>query len=272
VVPRFVDGPNGRLLVTSFLPPQSCQDQGAVLCLPPFGEELNKTRRMLALQGRALAQRGITFVLPDLFGTGDSEGEFVEASHERWHSDMQFIVAWLEAQKFQSVAILAVRYGSLLLDSCIETASIDAAKVALWNPVMSGKTLLTQFLRTKVAAAMSTGEKTSVRALREQIARDGEIEVAGYSLSADMLSSVDSASLATLDIEPPVELLWADTGTFTTELAPAKARELQAHWSEKGIDINYRRIKGPQFWLSPEISEVRELIDLTSQFFGTSGS
>src|SRR5689334_9630124 len=59
----------------------------AVLVLPPFAEELNKCRPMLAAQARALAAAGLDVLLVDLFGTGDSDGEFVEARWERWQQD-----------------------------------------------------------------------------------------------------------------------------------------------------------------------------------------
>jgi len=54
--------------------------RGAVLYLHPFAEEMNKSRRMAALQSRMLAARGIAVLQIDLFGCGDSSGDFGDAS------------------------------------------------------------------------------------------------------------------------------------------------------------------------------------------------
>jgi pimeloyl-ACP methyl ester carboxylesterase len=42
----------------------------------PFAEEMNKSRRMAALQSRALAAQGYAVLQIDLFGCGDSGGDF----------------------------------------------------------------------------------------------------------------------------------------------------------------------------------------------------
>jgi hypothetical protein len=47
--------------------------------VPPFAEEMNKSRRMIAEVGRRLEGSGVGMLLVDLFGTGDSEGEFAQA-------------------------------------------------------------------------------------------------------------------------------------------------------------------------------------------------
>ena len=49
---------------------------GAVLYVHPLAEEMNKSRRMAALQARALAASGWVVLQVDLFGCGDSDGDF----------------------------------------------------------------------------------------------------------------------------------------------------------------------------------------------------
>ena len=63
--------------------------------LPPFAEEMNHSRRMATLQAHRLAALGIDVLVVDLFGTGDSAGDFADARWETWQEDAKAAVAWL---------------------------------------------------------------------------------------------------------------------------------------------------------------------------------
>ena len=60
------------------------QMRGQIVYLHPFAEEMNKSRRMAALQSRALASAGFAVRQLDLLGSGDSEGDFGDASWDLW--------------------------------------------------------------------------------------------------------------------------------------------------------------------------------------------
>ena len=49
--------------------------RGAVVHVPALFEEMNKSRRMVALQARTLAAAGFAVLRIDLHGCGDSSGE-----------------------------------------------------------------------------------------------------------------------------------------------------------------------------------------------------
>ena len=53
--------------------------KGSILYIHPFAEEMNKSRRMAALQARALAKAGYAVLQLDLLGCGDSSGDFGDA-------------------------------------------------------------------------------------------------------------------------------------------------------------------------------------------------
>ena len=59
----------------------------------PFCEEMNKARRMAALQSRRLAALGYSVLQIDLFGCGDSSGDFADA-REIWKRP-QIALDWL---------------------------------------------------------------------------------------------------------------------------------------------------------------------------------
>ena len=64
----------------------------------PFCEEMNKARRMAALQSRRLAAAGYAVLQIDLFGCGDSSGDFADATWETWKQDLRIALGWLKSQ------------------------------------------------------------------------------------------------------------------------------------------------------------------------------
>src|SRR5882672_8203208 len=68
--------------------------RGAVLYVHPFAEEMNKSRRMAALQSRALSAAGFAVLQLDLFGCGDSSGEFGDATWDDWVADIVEAAGW----------------------------------------------------------------------------------------------------------------------------------------------------------------------------------
>lgn len=264
--PQFVDGPNGALLFSSFLPRALSDCRKAIICLPPFAEEMNKSRRMLALQGRRIADKGTMFLLPDLTGTGDSGGAFEDADLGLWRRDVQFAVEWLRTRGIEDIGFLALRFGSLLLGAALAASGQPAHKAVLWNPALSGAALLKQFFRTRLAADMQGGIKTTVEELRARLASEGQMEIAGYFLSQQLVESMDAAGIEDLDPGSPLELLWVDTSPVAGGDANPKTRTLLTRWADNGVDAAYRRVQGQPFWMSPEIKEVDELLEITADF------
>lgn len=227
---------------------------------------MNKSRRMLALQGRRLAEDGTMFLLPDLTGTGDSGGVFEDADFGVWQEDVRFAIEWLQDRGIEQIGFLALRFGSLLVDTALEATGQARHDVVLWNPVVSGTALMKQFFRTRLAADMQDGKKTTVDELRDRLVADGQMEIAGYFVSRQLVESLDSASIENLKHGSPLNVLWADTSPVAGDEPNPKTRSLLERWSENGIESTYRRVLGQPFWMSPEIKEVDELLEVTARF------
>lgn len=108
---HYVQGSRGKIFILLRQPPRP---KSAVLVVPPFAEEMNKSRTMLTRLSRALALRGVATVVPDLYGTGDSEGDFAEASWEIWQDDLQCASAWCMSRGIAVSGLLAIRFGAAL--------------------------------------------------------------------------------------------------------------------------------------------------------------
>ena len=86
--------PNGERLCV-YHAPTAGLPRAAVVYVHPLAEEMNKSRRMAALQSRALAAVGCAVLRIDLHGCGDSSGDFADASWEDWVDDVVAACGWL---------------------------------------------------------------------------------------------------------------------------------------------------------------------------------
>ena len=164
----FLPVASGRLFCLLHRPENETPAKGAVIYVHPFAEEMNKSRRMAALQARAMAAAGYTVLQVDLLGCGDSSGDFGDAT---WESGIENLVeagAWLQDRTRQPLCWWGSRAGSLLAAAAAERIG-QPCRMLLWQPVMLGKHYLQQFLRLKIAGdLLGGGAKGAMERIREQ--------------------------------------------------------------------------------------------------------
>lgn len=240
--------------------------RGAVLYLHPFAEEMNKSRRMAALQSRAFAQNGFAVLQMDLFGCGDSCGDFSAARWEFWKEDVESGLVWLaERQPGAPIYLWGLRLGGLLALDVACTHSVDG--IILWQPVISGKQCVNQFLRTRLARGlMDGGDMASTAGLRAQLIGHGSIEIAGYELAAALVHALDRCEAS--QMRPRTRLVeWIATSTPAEGSAAAIAARMQAAWRDS--EVRFRHVAGPPFWATTEITESHALLGVTLDSFGS---
>ena len=98
VKPFFLSTPRGRRLALHHPGTRPDQPLGLVVHVHPFAEEMNKARRMAALQARALAAEGFAVLQIDLMGCGDSEGDLADTRWDDWLDDVAHATTWLRQQ------------------------------------------------------------------------------------------------------------------------------------------------------------------------------
>jgi len=76
---------------------------------------MNHTRRAAALLARALAGSGWGVLQVDLFGCGDSDGEFRDASWKTWVDDLITAFDWLQERVGGRVGLVGIRLGDYSL-------------------------------------------------------------------------------------------------------------------------------------------------------------
>ena len=234
-----------------------------MLYVHPFAEEMNKSRRMAAMQSSALAEAGWTVLQIDLFGCGDSEGDFGEASWQQWVADVAEAGTWLGEQTGHAICLWGLRVGCLLARQAAEGIS-PSPPLLLWQPVLSGRQALQQFLRLKVTGqilAETASDRVGVRELRERLASGETLEVAGYTLSPALALGLEAAELAAPAAH--TRAAWLEVAASApAAVSPAAKAKIDA-WRGAGHELGTTAVVGPTFWQTQEIAECAELIAAT---------
>lgn len=266
--PFFLPAATGHRFCLFHAPAAGVSGRGAVVYVHPFAEEMNKSRRMAALQARALAAAGHAVLQMDLHGCGDSSGDFADASWEGWVDDVRLACDWLQQRSGSVPWLWGLRAGCLLAAEAAHRSGA-AHGLLLWQPVVSGRQYLQQFLRLKLAGGLTRGgdqagaggPATATAGLHEKLARGETVEVAGYGLSGALANGLARAVLAFPPMSPRV--VWLDVSARTDGALSPLAERTLAEWQAAGRCASARQVCGPAFWQTAEIAESPALLAAT---------
>lgn len=240
-------------------------DGPGIVYAHPFCEEMNKARRMAALQSRQLAAAGYAVLQIDLFGCGDSDGDFVDARWETWKQDLRLALEWLKSRSHGPLGLWGLRLGATLAADVARDASLALEQLVLWQPVVNGELLLTQFLRLRLAAEMLAdgAAQSGVRELRESLRGGRTQEIGGYDLHPRLAGDIDALRLA--ELVPVVKRVHCleISASADPKLSPASQRAMDA-WRAKGLDVRAAAVEGEPFWSTLEITECKALLAATA--------
>lgn len=244
-------------------PARRTEPRGCVLIAPPFAEELNKSRRMLALAAERIAAAGFAVLHVDCFGCGDSSGDFADATWDEWIADLQRGYDWLASRYDRPFWILGVRAGALLAVETLPHLE-RSPNLVFWQPVVSGGQYLMQFLRLKFASEfIGDGSKqSSTRALVEQLAAGELLEIAGYSVTQKLATALGKSELRLPHGFNGNIACFEIVTSVRNELRPA-LRTCVELWRGSGLNVVTKNLTGVQFWQTQQITEAPEVIDAT---------
>jgi exosortase A-associated hydrolase 2 len=252
-----------------FHPPAPGPCRGALLYVHPFADEMNKSRRVAALQARELAAAGFGVLQIDLYGCGDSSGDFSDARWELWKQDLAAGHKWLTARLGEPVSLLGLRLGALLALDYAADCALPLARIVLWQPVQSGAIFLKQFLRLLTANDILSDDKgTEKRAggasLRDTLIGGQMLEVGGYEIAPALGAAIDAQDAAKLAVTRcPVD--WFEVVSALDRPESVAVTRLAGRWREQGVTLQMHRVVCPPFWATQEIAEAPELVAATTQ-------
>ena len=262
----FLDTNNGRRFCLFHPVGENIKCRSTLLYVAPFAEEMNKSRRMLALLARNLAQQGVAVLILDLYGCGDSDGELKDASWKQWKDDLGTAFSWLRQRCDAPISLLGLRLGGLLALDFIRNSKHQVDQLILWQPVLNGQQFLTQFLRLKLANDILSDSKQhsgSTQAIRQQLSEGEIVEIAGYEISSKLSTSIDALKASDfLPLNIPVHWLEIQSDSDAA-LAPAKQTIID-YWQQHQVRVLLEQIAGIDFWMTQEISICETLIERTT--------
>jgi exosortase A-associated hydrolase 2 len=264
IAPEFVAADDARLFAVLRRPAGTAA--GAVLIVPPLAEEMNKTRRLASLLADRLAARGVASISFDLSGTGDSSGEFAQATWRNWLRDVQVIAAWAGARGVPVTSVLGTRAGCLLAAAWQVESRATLRQVVCWQPVVDGARYVDQILRSRVAASLSgAGPREHAAGLRQMLARDGRLEIGGYEWPAGLLHDLEVLKLAPLYAQSSAPIDWVEVPRGEdAPLQPAYAQATE-QLRQAGRQVRVTRVAAEPFWTSVEVVAPPALVDATAQ-------
>ncbi len=197
-----------------------------LLIVPALFEEMNRTRRLLALVGAALAVTGVRTWLPDLPGTGDHAGTADAMDVERWRAAIAAVAR--EAGRCRAPHLIAVRGGALLVDGA------GAASLYRLAPPADGTRPLRDLWRARAAAEREAGGTATPATLEAGSVAGETIEAAGYAITARLAAQMRALPLP----------------------APACPARTAATTAGAGVDVV---LPGPPPWLQAEPGDLAPL-------------
>jgi len=155
-------------------------DGGArLLIIQPLLEEMNRTRRLLAQTGAALATLGVVSWLPDWPGTGDhAEPDFSVTRARAAAADA--------ARAIGADGVLAVRGGALFVP--------EGVPALLFAPA-EGAAILRDLLRARVAADAASGAGSTMAQLEARLTAGEALDLAGYPMTAALADALRAATV-----------------------------------------------------------------------------
>jgi exosortase A-associated hydrolase 2 len=264
--PFFLKAERGKRFCI-FHPPHPARAlRGGFVYVHPFADEMNRSRRMAAMQARAFADLGYGVLSIDLFGCGDSAGETGDACWAAWHSDLDLALRWLEDCLAVRAGLWGLRLGALLALDFMHRDPGRVGAAVLWNPIVSGKSFMTQFLRLRlgsdITAEGDAAAGTGVNAMRAALQSGHTLEIAGYDIGPALgpaIDALEAGALAPLGV--PVH--WLEIIRSADSALPPIQAGVADEWRRKGVALHLETVPGLPFWATPELSTSAALLAAT---------
>ena len=192
----FFDAGPHRLFAALHPVHASARRDTGVLLVHPFMEERQDSHPVLKNLALDLAAQGFSALRFDLYGHGDSAGEWSEATVDHWLEDIANATALLKRETGASkVALMGLRFGATLAG--LSARALAPEHLVLWQPVSKGAAYGTDLLRANIAAEMVLHKRAGVsrEVLIERLGKGENINLFGYEFSPAQYNGLQAIDL-----------------------------------------------------------------------------
>lgn len=250
-------------------PKDSSSEAGNVLYVHPFAGEMLASRNVITAVSRQLVGLGFGVLVVDLYGCGDSSGDFGDARWEIWRDDLQVASRWLQEQGGERLSLWGLRLGALLALDFAAYSQDTYERIVLWQPVLSGELMLNQFLHMNLSAEDGNAGlqgRIGTREERKNLIAGEAIEVAGYRLPAELVWAIDRLELGMPAMRSPAPVHWTEFVLSKQALDGASLSVIEA-WKARGVSVSADTVAGSPFWLFPHSMDAQHLAEPVRKAF-----
>lgn len=248
IEPVFFHGQEGaRLCGVWRFPASGTQPARVWVVCAPFAEEEKSAHRTLVELADVLVERGDAVLIFAYRGTGDSDGNFAEASLTAWRDDIGAALEHARTRFPQGISgLIGLRVGASLAAQV--ATDYDAQNLILIEPVLRGRSFLMQLgARKKLRAAMTEKEAGGSRpeaGEREQEADNAEFEdLDGWPLGTALREELNELNLSVASPQFGGSALVLQVSP-REKIAPSLEQFTQALHPEAAV----RAVVMPPFW------------------------
>lgn len=229
----------------------------AVLICNPFGDERKSSCLALSRMACHIARKGFRVLRFDYYGTGDSPGDFREATLESRLDDIASAAEFLSGfEKTDGLVLIGLRYGALL--AARSARGIELCRgVALLEPVPDGRSYFERQIQRKKVRQMITSGKAS-----SSSEEDGEeiVDLDGYPIPKDIIEGLQSPCLSETELSGKILLVQI---SFDENLR-RETKELRDSLGSGDTGILTKTVVLPPFWSRIDITDTTELNEVAS--------
>lgn len=258
---RFLGEAGKRFMAVHFKP--AGRPVAHIVYLPPFGEEMNRCRALVAEQARQFARAGYNCTVLDFFGTGDSEGEFHEADFVTWLANTQLLIDTLQSEQQLPVVLWGLRLGAVLALEYAAQAMGPIQDIILWQPITSPKRYVTQILRQRVASLVGKDlPPETTEDIRQRLEEGQNVEISGYIVGGGLIRDMERTDPYAAGVLCRGKIHWLENISEPGELISKGSGRAVAQLQENNT-VEVQLFADPPLWQLHKRDSAPELLSIT---------
>jgi exosortase A-associated hydrolase 2 len=262
VLPRFLGEEGKRHFTIQFSTVDN--PKAHIVFIPPFGEEMNRCRSLVATQSRAFARAGYSCTLLDFYGTGDSQGQLCDSSLHIWQENIQLTIDTLQQEVAAPLILWGLRSGGLIALNFASNTSSSVQDIILWQPVSSGALYITQMLRQRVASLMVRDlPPETTKEIRQRLEHGELVEIAGYTVGGELVRGIEAIDISGMTSLCTGNIYWLEHVIEAGKAIGRGSRRGVDQLIEAGNHVAVTTFCDPPIWLIHERDFAPELLAAT---------